>query len=336
MRIRHIAVGPAARGARPSGPAGAAPPGPAGWPGRAAPGRSRRRTDPRRSASASGSSRGGGRRPGADDRLHRAVAAGDHQVEAVEVELLDRGREERQVVAVPARRPRQVLDERGVQRPGARCAADTAPGTCSSVKICASGQSAQSASSTFSPPRMPVSQSWTSATRQPAVGGRGPAASGAVAHRHPASTTLVVDARGPAARPSAQENDRARATPAPLQVGAQVADRRGRGPGPRRWRASRSDRPGPRRRRPPRAATRCSRSRPACRRPSPRAAAGRSLRRATGRRTPRPGGRGRPASGPARSRGSARSWCRLWVWMARRSSAYFEMSLPMISSFSAS
>jgi hypothetical protein len=41
-------------------------------------------------------------------RFHRAVAAGDHEVEGVEVERLDGGREEGQILAIPARRPRQV------------------------------------------------------------------------------------------------------------------------------------------------------------------------------------------------------------------------------------
>ena len=38
-------------------------------------------------------------------------------------------------------------------------AGDTDPGTCISVKISALGNSSSNASSTFSPPRMPVSQS---------------------------------------------------------------------------------------------------------------------------------------------------------------------------------
>lgn len=40
-----------------------------------------------------------------------------------------------------------------------------APATCSSVKSVASGKSSQKTSRTFSPPRKPVSQSWTRATR---------------------------------------------------------------------------------------------------------------------------------------------------------------------------
>ena len=41
--------------------------------------------------------------------------------------------------------------------------ADVEPGTCSSVKMSASGYSSPMASRTFSPPRIPVSQSWTMA-----------------------------------------------------------------------------------------------------------------------------------------------------------------------------
>jgi len=41
--------------------------------------------------------------------------------------------------------------------------ADTDPGTCSRVNNSAAGYRSQSTSSTFSPPRIPVSQSWTKA-----------------------------------------------------------------------------------------------------------------------------------------------------------------------------
>ena len=44
---------------------------------------------------------------------------------------------------------------------------DTDPGTWISVKSVASGKSSQNTSRHRSPPRIPVSQSWTSATRMP-------------------------------------------------------------------------------------------------------------------------------------------------------------------------
>ena len=77
--------------------------------------RNTRRTGPRRSASASGSSRCGPR-PGRDDRLRDAVAGADDEVEAVEVELLDERREERQALPVVAPDARQPLQRRRVDR----------------------------------------------------------------------------------------------------------------------------------------------------------------------------------------------------------------------------
>ena len=57
-------------------------------------------------------------RPGGrDHRLGDAVTEADHRIETVETESLDRGRKQRQVVAVVAARQRQVLDEGRVNRP---------------------------------------------------------------------------------------------------------------------------------------------------------------------------------------------------------------------------
>src|SRR6478735_4663169 len=56
---------------------------------------------------------------------------------------------------------------------------DTEPGTCTRVRMSAEGKSRHKHSSTFSPPRMPVSQSCTSTTRRPAHGsGTAPSTSG--------------------------------------------------------------------------------------------------------------------------------------------------------------
>jgi hypothetical protein len=49
---------------------------------------------------------------GHDHRLRRAVARAEDQVIAVEVELLDGGGEERQVVPIEPARKRQILDQR--------------------------------------------------------------------------------------------------------------------------------------------------------------------------------------------------------------------------------
>src|SRR5690606_21245579 len=67
---------------------------------------------------------------------------------------------------------------------------DTAPRACTSVSRSAPGKKRQSVSSTFSPPRMPVSQSCTSTTRLPPVSsGAAPAATCPPA----SATTLLVD-----------------------------------------------------------------------------------------------------------------------------------------------
>ena len=100
-------------------------------------------------------------------RLHRAVAAADDQVVAVEVQPLHRSRE-RAAGSAGSAAPRAGsawtnevtiaarLDQRATPSP-ARGPACTAARP---------GRASQSASRTFSPPRIPVSQSWTSATRR--------------------------------------------------------------------------------------------------------------------------------------------------------------------------
>ena len=56
------------------------------------------------------------RAPGTHDRLGAAMADADDKIEAIEGELLDGRREQRQVVAVVALHERQPLHERGVYR----------------------------------------------------------------------------------------------------------------------------------------------------------------------------------------------------------------------------
>ena len=175
-------------------PSGRAPPAPAAAAAcggrRPARDRSTRRTGPRRSASASGSSRRVPRGRG-DHRLHRAVAAADDQVVTGRGRRSRRRREERQEVAVEARRAGQPLDERSVD--AARFErGETEPLHVEQRVQRGSGNSSQIASSTFSPPRMPVSQSWTSATRS--------------RREH-----LVVAPRRIAARPTAPTRTRVRA-----------------------------------------------------------------------------------------------------------------------------
>ena len=135
---------------------------------RPAPGRSRRRTGPRRTASARGSSRGAARARSRTTDLAAQWLVADHQVAAVEVELLDRGRERAAGSggsSAPA--PRQALDERRAdpaaldrrrdrarhvdqrEEVGARETARRAPRAPSRRRAC------------------PVSQSWTSATLRP-------------------------------------------------------------------------------------------------------------------------------------------------------------------------
>jgi hypothetical protein len=86
------------------------------------------------------------------------VARADDQVVTVEVELLD-GDGERAAgsggsgCASGSRWTNECPDAAPLDR------AETEPGRWSSVKSSASGKSSHSASSTFSPPRMPVSQS---------------------------------------------------------------------------------------------------------------------------------------------------------------------------------
>ena len=105
---------------------------------------------------------------GHDHRLHGAVAAADDQVEALEVEQPHGERIERQVMAVEPRRAGSACtNEVRIGRASMRD--DTDPGTRTRVVSGASGKISQTASRTFSPPRMPVSQSWTRATRRPAV-----------------------------------------------------------------------------------------------------------------------------------------------------------------------
>ena len=135
--------------------------------------------------------------------------------------------------------------------------------------------------------------------------------------------------RRPPTRTAARARARAAAGRRAARVGEHAGDAVGDGARRRR------DRPARRRRRPLRAATRRSRSRPACRWPSPRAAAGRSLRRATGTRTPRPAGRGRASVSSGTIAEEADVACAA-CGGARRgaASAYFEISSPMISSFS--
>src|SRR5688572_3266730 len=77
----------------------------------------------------------------------------------------------------------------------------TEPFTWSRVKIGASGNSRASESRTFSPPRMPVSQSWTSATR----GGAG-RADGIAAGTTDAEWALADVLRGGAGRDGVAED----------------------------------------------------------------------------------------------------------------------------------
>ena len=144
----------------PATPPCAAPP---RWrPARAGRARNTRRTDPRHSAWACGSSTGGGsaRR---DDRFGGAVARRDR-----------RGRRRRGRTA-RSRWGRAAGSDDSSAGLGSRwmsdvrirrssMSGDTEPGTCTSVSRSAEGNSRQIDSSTFSPPRMPVSQSCTSAT----------------------------------------------------------------------------------------------------------------------------------------------------------------------------
>ena len=87
--------------------------------------------------------------------LGHAVRAGDHEVEAAEVEGRGGGGEERQVVAVAAARRRAGAARRSCGSSRASSSGATDPRTWSSVKMGASGKRRASESSTFSPPRMP-------------------------------------------------------------------------------------------------------------------------------------------------------------------------------------
>ena len=100
MRIRHIAVHPAGRGAVPPGQPGQHRPQQLrSRRARPDPRRSRRRTDPRRIASASGNSRRAARGPATTTDFAAQWLVLITRSYAVEVELLDRGREEGQVAA---------------------------------------------------------------------------------------------------------------------------------------------------------------------------------------------------------------------------------------------
>ena len=100
-----------------------------------------------------------------DDRLRGAVARAHQHIVAVQIELLDRDRKQRQIVPVDRTRQRETLDARGPRAKRLEVGAD-APGRCSRVKSRAPGRSSTSASSALSPLRIPVSQSWISATRR--------------------------------------------------------------------------------------------------------------------------------------------------------------------------
>ena len=102
-----------------------------------------------------------------DDRLHRAVAHAEHEIEPVEIELLDRHRKERQVVAVDAAATWQALDERGVDPPALDGRRDRAANVHEGKELRVGKALAQDLERS-SPPRMPVSQSWTSAMFGPA------------------------------------------------------------------------------------------------------------------------------------------------------------------------
>ena len=84
-----------------------------------------------------------------------------------EIPLPHRARKERQERAVVARRAcaSGCSDEVWIVRDSIAC--ETLPGKWNSVKSSASGTRSRIASSTCSPPRMPVSQSWMTATRLP-------------------------------------------------------------------------------------------------------------------------------------------------------------------------
>src|SRR5436190_17455938 len=76
---------------------------------------------------------------------------------------------------------------------------DTEPGTCTSVRTSALGNRRHNDSSTFSPPRMPVSQSCTSTTRRPAHGGVRPGSDPWSAGADPGLTPLATSVmRAPA------------------------------------------------------------------------------------------------------------------------------------------
>ncbi len=127
-------------------------------------GRSSRRSGPRRSASACGSSTGAAR-PGAG----RTPLAAQWELESTrskprEVERLRRRGEERQVVAVARRHRRAGAARRRCGSSRASSSGATEPFTWRRVKMGASGKSRARERRTFSPPRIPVSQSWTRAT----------------------------------------------------------------------------------------------------------------------------------------------------------------------------
>ena len=138
LRVREKAVDPCRRGGVPAGQPAITGRSSRLCSFRPDPGRSRRRTDPTHSASASGSSRRAPRR-GGTHRLHRAVAAADDEIVPIEIEQLDGERIERQVVTVePAGLGRRWTKEVWMGR--ASILAETEPGTCTSVKSGAVGK----------------------------------------------------------------------------------------------------------------------------------------------------------------------------------------------------
>ena len=262
----------------------------------------------------------------------RSGCVRDHQVVIVEVEAARR-RAGRAAGSAGSSARRRAAAGRTTSRSGRRSiGGETEPRHVEQrVRARRPGTARRAPSSTFSPPRMPVSQSWTSATRAAAarIGpparrrhAAAPAARSCVDLAHPPDRPLpreVLRARDAAARASSSARSAASASTRRMRVG----DRR---------RLVRIDQDAPRRR-PPRAATRRSRSSPACRWPSPRAAAGRSLVERREDEHRRRAGRAPPASGRGTKPKKRTCLCSLCRCTARRSVAYFEISSPMMSSF---
>ena len=136
--------------------------------------RSTRRTDPRRTASASGSSRRARARPVGTTALAAQWLVEMTRSHVVEVEAA-RSRWGRAAGSAGSSRAgaRQPLDERRADPAALDERRDASPARARASADRPSGNSRQSDSSTFSPPRMPVSQSCTSTTRRPVQGGRG-------------------------------------------------------------------------------------------------------------------------------------------------------------------